>query len=68
MVYLFAALGFIFGFSVGLGLINVILRRRSIRDIQKDTRSKWLYGSAVWIFAFAGLFLGTYLHAVFWSS
>jgi hypothetical protein len=58
MVYLFAVIGFIFGFSVGLGSINVALRYKTKEEIQSDKSLRWKYGILVWVFAFIGGWLG----------
>jgi hypothetical protein len=58
MVYIFAFVGFVFGFAVGLGVINVMLRNRKINEVREDQSSKWIYGLTVWGTAFIGLWLG----------
>jgi len=53
MVYLFGLVGFVFAFSVGLGLINVILRKKTKEQLQeKNIRMK--YGLMVWALAILG--------------
>lgn len=58
MVYIFAFFGFVVGFAIGLGVINVLLRNRKISDVRSDASAKWTYGLAVWGVAFGGLWLG----------
>lgn len=58
MVYIFAFVGFAFGFAIGLGIINVLLRNRKIDDVRQNSSAKWTYGLAVWGLAFIGLWLG----------
>jgi hypothetical protein len=58
MVYIFGAFGFVIGFSVGLGVINVLLRNRSINEVKDHKSSKRVYGLAVWGLAAIGCWLG----------
>lgn len=58
MVYLFTAIGFIFGFSVGLGTINVMLRHKTKEEIQSDRSIRTKYGLLVWGFAAIGGWIG----------
>lgn len=58
MVYIFAFFGFVMGFAIGLGVINVLLRNRKINDVRSDKTAKFAYGLMVWILAFGGLWLG----------
>ncbi|MEM8833314.1 MAG: hypothetical protein AAGB32_02120 [Pseudomonadota bacterium] len=62
MVYIFALVGFVMGFAVGLGTINVLLRNRSIEDVKKDKQAKWKYGLLVWAFGFIGGYIGIFIH------
>ncbi|MEM6812144.1 MAG: hypothetical protein AAF549_06730 [Pseudomonadota bacterium] len=62
MVYIFGFFGFAMGFGVGLGVINVMLRNRSMNDIKKDSKAKWVYGPMVWVFAAIGGYLGVFIH------
>lgn len=62
MVYLFAVIGFVFGFSVGLGSINVALRYKSTDEIKSDKSLRWKYGLLVWAFAFVGGWLGVMIY------
>lgn len=62
MVYIFAFIGFVMGFAVGLGIINVLLRNRKISEVKGNKFSKWTYGLAVWGLAFVGLWLGLNIH------
>ena len=62
MVYIFSFFGFMMGFAVGLGTINVLLRRRSNSEIEKDKSLRWTYGVAVWIFAALGGWLGFWFY------
>ena len=58
MVYLFGFFGFVFGFAIGLGLINVLLRHKSMEDIKKDKTAKWKYGLLVWLMSAIGAWAG----------
>ncbi len=58
MVYLFTVIGFVFGFSVGLGSINVALRYKTKEEIKNDKSLRWKYGVMVWVFALIGGFFG----------
>ena len=62
MVYIFGLFGFITGFAVGLGVINVMLRHYSGNEIQKDKSLRWTYGLAVWVFAGVGCWLGVLIY------
>ena len=62
MVYIFVLFGFLMGFGVGLGTINVLLRRRSKAEIQGDSSLKWTYGVAVWVIAALGGGIGFWLY------
>ena len=62
MVYIFGFFGFVMGFGVGLGVINVLLRHRSKKEIEEDTSLRWTYGLAVWVFAALGGWLGAWIH------
>ena len=62
MVYIFGIIGLVFGFSVGLGTINVILRNRSKKEIQEDSSLRWKYGLLVWLIAGFGCWIGIYLY------
>jgi len=62
MVYLFAIIGFVFGFSIGLGSINVALRYKSTKEIQSDKALRWKYGLLVWGFAFVGGWIGVQIY------
>ena len=61
MVYLFALVGLVFGFSVGLGTINVILRNKTKEEIETDKSLRAKFGLLVWGFAFVGGWLGVYI-------
>lgn len=61
MVYLFAIFGFVTGFAIGLGIINVILRKKSIDEIKADPKNKWKYGVLVWVMGFIGCRIGVIL-------
>ena len=50
------------GFSIGLGTINVLLRRRSKLEIEEDKSLRWTYGIAVWIFAGLGGWFGFWFY------
>lgn len=55
MVYIFAFIGFVTGFAIGLGIVNVILRKKSIDEIKANKSYKWKYGLLVWFMGFIGL-------------
>lgn len=65
MVYLFGFFGFAFGFAVGLGVINVLLRQRSVDEVRADKSARTVYGLFVWIFAAIGLIIGVWLYRQF---
>lgn len=62
MVYIFGFFGFMIGFGVGLGIINVILRNRSIEEIRTDKTAKWKYGVVVWFVAILGAYIGVWIY------
>ncbi len=62
MVYLFGFLGFVFGFSVGLGIINILLRQRSMKEIQSNKKIHWIYGPMVWVAAITGCLIALRIH------
>lgn len=62
MVYIFGFFGFVMGFGVGLGIINVLLRNRTKEDIQEDKSLRWTYGVAVWVFAAFGGWAGAWIY------
>lgn len=65
MVYLFGFLGFALGFAVGLGVINVLLRNRSVADVKKDRSARTAYGLFVWLCAVVGIFFGIWAYSLF---
>jgi hypothetical protein len=62
VVYIFGFFGFIMGFAVGLGIINVLLRQRSVEEIKKEKSLRWTYGLAVWGIAAIGAWLGVTIY------
>lgn len=62
MVYIFSILGFVTGFAIGIGTINVILRRHSNDDLAQDKSLRWKYGTLVWVFSGIGGYLGFWLY------
>ena len=62
MVYIFGFFGFVMGFGIGLGVINVMLRHYSTKEIQENKSFKWTYGLAVWGFAAIGGWIGVWLY------
>ncbi|HPD82177.1 MAG TPA: hypothetical protein PLK85_00005 [Alphaproteobacteria bacterium] len=50
------------GFAVGLGIINVLLRQRSVEEIKKEKSLRWTYGLAVWGIAAIGAWLGVTIY------
>jgi hypothetical protein len=62
MVYIFGFVGFMIGFGVGLGIINVLLRHYSKKQLESDKTLRWRYGLTVWIFAGLGGWLGVQLY------
>lgn len=65
MVYIFALIGLAMGFGIGLGIINVLLRHKSIKTIKSDTSLRWTYGLLVWVFAGFGAWAGVWLHNIY---
>lgn len=65
MVYLFGAIGFVFGFAIGVGLINVILMRVPKDQLQKDKSLRWKYGTLVWVISALGTWAGVTIHSHF---
>jgi len=61
MVYLFGIIGFITGFAIGLGIINVLLRKKSIDEIKANPKNKWKFGILVWVMGFFGMRIGVIL-------
>ena len=61
MVYIFVCCGFIMGFGVGLGTLNVMLRYKSKEEIQNDNSLK-KYGIIAWLLAILGGFLGYWIY------
>jgi hypothetical protein len=62
MVYLFTFFGFAMGFGVGLGTINVILRHKTMDEIESNRSLRFWYGLLVWVFALAGGWAGWALY------
>ena len=62
MVYIFALVGLISGFAIGLGVINVFLRHYTMKEIEADKSLRWKYGLSVWIFAGFGGWLGVAIY------
>lgn len=62
MVYIFGIFGFIMGFGVGLGMINVMLRHYSQKEIQENKSFRWKYGVLVWGVAAFGAWAGTRIY------
>lgn len=61
MVYLYGIIGFIAGFSLGLGVINVMTRSYSSRELLNNKSLRWTYGLFVWLFAGIGGYGGVWL-------
>ena len=61
MVYIFVLCGFMMGFGIGLGTLNVMLRHRSKKEIKEDASLKW-YGLVAWGFALCGGVLGYWVY------
>jgi len=61
MVYIFTFFGFMMGFGVGLGVMNVILRHRSKDEIKEDKSLQW-YGLIGWFFAILGGLAGYWVY------
>ncbi len=62
MVFVFAAIGLVSGFVVGLFVINLFLRHYSSSELVKNKSLRWSYGVAVWVFAGLGAWGGVVLH------
>ena len=62
MVYIFALVGFVFGFAIGLGVINVLLRHRKISEVKQDKSARWIYGLAVWGLSGMGAYIGVLIY------
>lgn len=62
MVYIFGFVGFVMGFGVGLGMINVALRYKSKEEIRSDPSLKWKYGPWAWVFGGLGSWLGVWIY------
>jgi len=62
MVYIFGIFGFVLGFAIGLGAINVLLRHYSTKQIQENRSFKWKYGLIVWLLAFFGGWAGVWIY------
>ena len=62
MVYIFGFFGFVMGFAVGLGTINVLLRKYSVKEIRSNKSFKWKYGTLVWFFGLFGGWIGVWLY------
>jgi prolipoprotein diacylglyceryltransferase len=60
MVYIFVFCGFMMGFGVGLGTLNVMLRYKSKEEIQNDNSLK-KYGVIAWALAILGGFIGYWI-------
>ena len=61
MVYLYGIIGFIGGFALGLGVINMFLRSYTGRELMENKNLRWTYGLAVWLFAGLGAWAGVKL-------
>lgn len=62
MVYIFGLFGLVMGFGVGLGVINVLLRHYSVKQIKENPSMRWKYGVLVWIFAGLGSWSGIWIY------
>lgn len=62
MVYIFGLFGFVMGFGVGLGIINVLLRHRSTEEIKQSKSLRWTFGIAVWGVSAIGAWLGVSIY------
>ena len=62
MVYIFGFFGFVMGFAIGLGTINVLLRNKSLSEIQEKKSLKWTYGLIVWLMAVISGWIGFWVH------
>lgn len=65
MVYIFGGVGFVIGFAVGLGTLNVLLHNRKIEDVKKDKSAKSVYGLSVWGLSAIGAWLGVTIYNVY---
>jgi hypothetical protein len=62
MVYLFGTIGFLGGFALGLGIINMFLRAYNGRELVENKQLRWTYGLAVWLFAGLGAWAGVQIY------
>lgn len=62
MVYIFGFFGFMIGFGIGLGIINVLLRHRTLDEIRADKAAKWKYGLIVWAMSAFGAYSGIWIY------
>jgi hypothetical protein len=62
MVYLYGFIGLLCGFSLGLGLINVMLRSYSARELAQNKSLRWTYGLFVWAFAGIGVYGAVWIY------
>ncbi len=62
MVYIFGFIGFIFGFAIGLGVINVLLRNHKISEIKQNKSVRWIYGLTVWGLSGLGSYIGVIIY------
>ena len=62
MVYLFGLIGFVTGFAIGLGIINVLLRKQSLDEIKSKPSNKWKFGTIVWVLGILGAWVGANLY------
>lgn len=62
MVYVFGVLGFLGGFSLGVMLIGLFLKRVSKSELMEDKSYRWIYGTLVWIIAGIGAWAGIFVY------
>jgi len=62
MVYVCGIIGFVLGFAVGIGIINLFLHNRPRADLMHNKSLRWTYGLPVWILAGASSWVATQIY------
>jgi len=61
MVFIYGFCGFLIGFAIGLGIVNVMLMKKTKQQLKEDRSLAKVYGGAVWFLAFVGAYVGYWL-------